>query len=59
MIQALKRIGLAVWTVEQAIRMHIRLARALYFRGGRLGRLLCALMDRWMLITYGDMHFLD
>jgi serine acetyltransferase len=52
-MRAIKRAVLAVWMVERAIRLHIRMARALYFRGGLLGRLLCALMDRWLLIVYG------
>lgn len=48
-MQALKKL----WSIEAQIRAHVRLARFFYFRVPLFGKLICMLMDRTLLITYG------
>jgi serine acetyltransferase len=56
-VRKIKDAVLAFWMVERFIRLHIRVARAFYFKGGLLGRITCYLFDRFLLILYGiDLH---
>jgi serine acetyltransferase len=52
-MRALKNLVWDFWLMERVIRRHIRWARALYYHGGMPGRLLSALMDRWLFLRYG------
>ena len=53
MLRPLKRALLAVWVVERAIRLHIRISRTLYFRVPLLGRAASLVLDRLLLVVYG------
>jgi serine acetyltransferase len=53
MLRPFKRAVLAVWMIERAIRLHIRVSRALYFRVPLLGRALSVVLDRLLLVVYG------
>lgn len=49
----MKQFVNSFWLIERFIRLHIRLCRALHFRGGLAGRAVAAVFDRLLLILYG------
>lgn len=52
-MRALKNLVWDFWLMERVIRRHIRICRTLHARGGVPGRVLCALLDRWLFLRYG------
>lgn len=57
MLKALKCQFQSRLSIEISIRRHIRAARSMYFHGGKVGRILCLLIDRRLMRRYGiDLH---
>jgi len=52
-MNALKRMILDRWLIERIIRRRIALSRYFYFRVPLVGRLVSAMLDRWLLLGYG------